>query len=168
MFRLTAYELGNAGSNRSIGGGVDRNSVGDLPRDPDSRADKRAAAIGCPRSHRAMGRSDMRLSRQCRAKRHFFARRSIVRRSRSGLEAPVQRFFQPLLKPLRGDAFLTSRRAAQYTVVGKNRTDDERFDRLSRRPTMVEGAKTLAHRRIWPRCRRDYCARRKAKGLLNL
>jgi len=52
--------------------------------------------------------------------------------------------------------------------MGQDRADDERFNCVSRRKTMVEGAETLAHGRIWPRRRCDYLQRWWAHGLLNL
>ncbi len=44
--------------------------------------------------------------------------------------------------------------------MGQDRADDQRCDCLSRHTTMVEGAETLAHGRVWPRRRCDYRQRR--------
>src|SRR5260370_14157383 len=52
--------------------------------------------------------------------------------------------------------------------MGQDRADDQRCDCLSRHTTMVEGAETLAHGRVWLRRRCDYRQRRRAQGLLNL
>src|SRR5438552_16085758 len=162
------HELGNAGSDRAVGGGVRPNNVSDLSRHSNPRADKRTPAVGGQCSHRAVGRSDMRLARQRRVRRHFSSRCSIFRRSRSCLETQVQRLLQPFLQPLRSNVFLLFGRHTYGILMGQDRADAERFHCLSRNTTMVGGAETLAYGRVWPRRGRDYREGQQAQSVRNL
>src|SRR5438874_12422037 len=89
MFRLTAYELGNAGSDRTTGGRVRWDSLSYLSRHSNPGADKRTPAVGGPRSHGAVGRSNSVPARPRRDRGNFSPRHELVRRSRPCFQTPI-------------------------------------------------------------------------------
>src|SRR3982750_3072683 len=77
MFRLSAYELGNAGCDWPTGDRARWNSFSYLFRRSNERANERAAAVGRKCPHRAVGRPDLRPSRERGVQRNLSARPSV-------------------------------------------------------------------------------------------